>query len=241
MRQAGYHQGADLSATEILAKPMLVSLDQLGDITDVARGLDNIAGSGTFLGGLPNGDTYEALEAVSLEREQRLASVIDQMVFELLKTENLVASGHVAAEMATQLYGSILLKTRNQICLVEPELARESIGETAYNKYKEVIQMIDDNCSQLDIDMCIREAEKEAEDVYVCGMSVGKNGEEEGSGCAEIKNGQIGQCPGCKHYVSIIVEGANKDKLYCPRLDCKLSKLGGRKLIGATTHDKEDA
>lgn len=233
LRMYGYLDGPDLTATEILNSPILLEKDQFADIAQVASSIDAIAGQDVFLGGAPNGDSYDTLESVSQEREERLLSSIDGMVYDLLKAEQAISSGSLAPEKAMREYARILLKTRNAICVVDPEMVRESVGEKAYNNFRKAHQMILDGKNDIDIDLCLREAEREAEAVYVCGLSTEQNQQgngPEGSGenCNEIKNGQIGQCPGCKHVVSIIVEGVNKDRLYCPRAVCKLSKVGGK-------------
>lgn len=64
---------------------------------------------------------------------------------------------------------------------------------------------------------------------------LGSQQNEEEIFCPEIKNGQKGKCPGCKHQVSIIVKG---DKLFCPRGECKLANSSTKRKTNKTPSSK---
>jgi len=122
-------------------------------------------------------------------------------------------------------------KTRELIAKAEPELVRETIGD----KSADLLLEAQDYARVGNYNVAsslIKHANQSMETAIICGMRVrvdsegnvvNESGEQEGE-CKEIKNGDIVTCPGCGKKVAVIVEGANKDRLYCPRNDCPLAK-----------------
>lgn len=238
LRINGYYDGdKDLSSTEILGTTLLVAHSDLEGLADVARQLDQLSGDGTYMGGEPNRDSYnyECIEAVSANREKLLEQQIDSFTDSLIEIAISNVSGEANLYQAHDRYMEEFEKTRKLIARAEPELVRETIGDKSADLLLEAQEYV--RVGNYDLANSLIEQANQVMDVAViCGMSVrvdsegnvvNESGERE-SECKEIKNGDIVTCPGCSKKVAVIVEGANKDKLYCPRSDCSLAKASRR-------------
>jgi hypothetical protein len=234
LRQNNYYSGEeDLSSTVILGTTLLVKNGQLDGLPDVARQLDGLKGEGIYMGGMPNRDSYnyEGLEKLSAEREQMLDEQIDGFTEALIDIAIDTSTSRLTLHQAHERYMEEFQKTRELIASIEPELVRETIGDKSADLLVEAQEYARSGNYAMANNL-IDQANQAMEIAIICGMSVridsegnvvNENGEQEGE-CKEIKNGDIVTCPGCSKKVAVIVEGLNKDKLYCPRRDCNLSK-----------------
>jgi len=240
MRENNFLGEEDLSATEILAKRMIVDKNKVSSLVAVAQRIDELTDGEVFLGGEPNGDDYRAIEQLSKERERKVRDSIVEFSEQLVVIAENVVNSKLDLNQAQEQYKTQLRRSIDKIASREPEMAREAIGDSAADQY--VKAQWYEAQGYVDEAIILRlQAVVATKEIYVCGMGIEVEANEEltsgvtssdGESCPEIENGQRVKCPGCKNMVNVIVEGSKKDKLFCPLSDCKLAK-NGKKMASA--------
>jgi hypothetical protein len=175
---------------------------------------------------------YLATPDLSVERKERAKQVSADYAYNVMSTFIAMKNGLIPLNTVTDLMGQHLLFARQEVLKGDRELVVEQYSNT-------VVQQIDWIAflrQHGQEDQAIKEEKKlqqQLGDAVVCGLQVkvDQNGSivnPDGSeaDCKEIKNGDVGKCPGCKHVVFIKVD--LEKKLFCPRKVCSLSKSGGR-------------
>ena len=216
--------------------------EQIGGIAGLAGLIDGIKqrrdGQPRYFGNhteeVPDPLRYAAAERVSAERKVRAKEASAAYAEEVLLSYIAFRSGAISFETAFRQMANSLIEARNRVLLGDRDLTVEHHGEAIAQKVDHLRELYEsDRFSEAMVFEKI--LQKDLGTIYVCGLQmqidiegnlIGPGGES--VDCKEIRNGDVGQCPGCKHTVAIIVDPNNREKLYCPRSECPLSMSSGK-------------
>lgn len=241
----------------VLAQPLLIPrswYQQNGGIGGLAQLLDSLkqlqSGQaykfGEAVAEAPNPVVYQMVAQVSAERKSHAEPVVRAFMDDIVGLAQAVRNGEISVEQRRQQTKRLILDYRLELLANDLQLAESFYGvEVAASlDYRNYLVSEGRRVEALALEASLH---KEIGTAFLCGMMVmineeGKVVDENGevkSDCPEIKNGQSVKCPECSKIVSVIVE--NKEKLYCPRNECKLSKSGGKGTVGKGSTAKKTA
>lgn len=194
---------------------------------DIARLIDD---EHQFLGGPKRvHEDYDDIERNSLKRELYLGQQYHGFANNLVQLAAQVIDGQLSAEDGRAIYRQRLYDLIHEIASVNPEMAREVIGNKAAYMYD-----LANHASTPDAADILRQAGKEfSQPVYVCGMELGSGKSSQPEGlvelyCPEFKVGQVVTCPHCKTRQAIKSSNLTTDKLFCDNSSCKLARVTRR-------------
>ncbi|HEX9679420.1 MAG TPA: hypothetical protein VGA08_02255 [Candidatus Saccharimonadales bacterium] len=224
MSQLGVKEASEeLSATGILATPVIVKRSDFSNgPADIAKLIDN---GEQWLGQELAGQMdYLELERVSIERERRFEANIDQLAETII---NIARRPDWRIDQGDR-YMLAIREFIDQVAAVDPELARDAIGEKAADCYRRAYDALADGDISDAIELQ-RQGYESTKDIYLCGMVIARQADLEPPSsllvCSEFKIGQHVVCPNCHKSQIIIRANLSKNRLYCANQNCGLAKI----------------
>lgn len=255
--QLGVRNMSADNTAEALANLVLIrksTFESMGGLSGLSQKIDQIKSQsqakpvyfGESADTKPMHSDYEAIPQKSAERKVRAAEITHNLAENMLLIYQSFKAGLISTAQVTEMMGTEMLSARNAVLKNDRDLALEQFGLEAAEQIDEIAELYLQGRFEEAVAAEIG-LQKTLGTIYICGLQVridnegnliGPNGE--ALDCPEIRNGQEGKCPGCNHVVKIIVE--SKEKLFCPRSECPLSRSGGRKVPVKTevsSHSKQ--
>ncbi len=185
---------------------------------------------------VPDG-AYRTVAVLSEERKRLAMTVIDSFMVDIIALARAARGNAITPSERLRRTNELIAQYRLRLLQNDLHLAEEQYGfeVAAQLDYLSYLQSEGRTDEARDMAAIIH---RQLGVIYICGAAVFVNAEgevvnEKGEVelCPEIKNGESVTCPGCKFIVKVIVQ--NKDKLYCPRTECKLSMSGSKGAVAA--------
>jgi hypothetical protein len=221
----------ELSSSGVLMTAFLVEkgIFPNGPI-DLGRLIDKVTPGQVFLGKRGETGDYATLGEISKSRERSA----ENQVRDFAKAVIGIAASR---QNQPEAYKLVLSKTIDSICLADPDMVREAIGEESYKLYIKARQASRAGETEL-AESLVQYARDSSNPLYSCGMML--SSQETGtkstinsflSGvCIEIRNGQRVRCPSCRQQTKAIVP-KSKDRIYCSEKGCRLAPVHRREKL----------
>lgn len=109
---------------------------------DIMKRLDERAGMAVMYGEYKRSDSigYEQLEQVSLEREARVETFIDELARVEKELDKKLLRGDIDQAMWTRAYGEKLHRIVQSICVINPHYVRDALGDRVVDEYERAHQ-----------------------------------------------------------------------------------------------------